>query len=153
MNVLQSAVSFVLILGSLSLSAQTQKYPKPIKPPVLRSSLGNYQGNASVTREAAVALIKLPLKVFEFKTNKEFAVSSYQVVYKQITYAEDENGKMKPSKVITAQQFKTTPLPELWISELTQRLLPGEEISFFDIIAKDDKGRVMYAPELNISVK
>lgn len=143
----------LLLLSTLATFSQVKKYPKPVVPPVLRSSLGEQQGKVSIAKEAAVEAIKKPLRIFEYKTNKEYSISSYQVIYRQKTFAEDENGKLNPSSVVTAQLFKSTPLPELWINELSSRLKPGEQINFFDIIAKDDKGRVMYAPELNITIK
>lgn len=153
MPFLKTILVFLFVATGLFATAQNKPKPKPYKPPVLQSYLGSYQGKISLTRETVAALVKLPLKIIDPKTNKEFSLSSYQIIYKQKTLAEDEGGKMKPSKVITAQLFKSTPLPELWIREISERLLPGEELLFFDIIVKDEKGRVMYAPDLNISIK
>ncbi|MBL0183636.1 MAG: hypothetical protein IPP96_15635 [Chitinophagaceae bacterium] len=127
----------------------TQKF----KPPKLTSTLGIRSDSATVEVEEALQLINLPLKITDDKKNL-YSISSYQVMYKRKGVTEDEEtGKVSPASSNVAQLFRETPLPAIWKKVLTEQLRSGEELYFFDIIAKDAQGRYMFAPELRIKVK
>jgi hypothetical protein len=53
---------------------------------------------------------------------------------------------------MVAGTFKFTPMPPIWVNSVKEQVRPGEELYFFDIIAKDAQGRVMYAPDFKIKV-
>ncbi|MBL7703224.1 MAG: hypothetical protein JNM14_13315 [Ferruginibacter sp.] len=128
-----------------------QKYT----PPRLTSMLGIRSGDSvSVLLEEAVQLVKLPLKVTDDKKNV-YTVTSYQALYKKrgVTESEDMSGKTSPTFTTVIDNFKTTPLPLIWIKTLTETLRTGEELFFFDIVVKDAQGRLMFAPNLRIKVK
>jgi len=123
------------------------------KPPKLTSSLGLRSDSATVVVEEALQLIRLPLKITDDKKNI-YTISSYQVMYKRRAVTEDEaTGKVSPTTSSVAQLFRETPLPELWKNIITEQLRPGEEIFFFDVIAKDAQGRFMFAPDLKLKIK
>jgi len=95
----------------------------------------------------------LPLSITDDKKNT-YTISSYQVMYKRMAVTEDEvTGKVSPTTSNVAQLFRETPLPELWKNIMTEQLRPGEEIYFFDVIAKDTQGRLMFAPDLKLKIK
>ncbi len=128
-----------------------QKYT----PPKLTSILGIRSGDsASASVEEALQLITLPLRVTDDKKNI-YTITSYQAMYKRrgVTEAEDMSGKTTPTTTTTIANFKTTPLSPIWIKTLTEQLRIGEELYFFDIVAKDAQGRLMFAPELRIKIK
>ena len=52
-----------------------------------------------------------------------------------------------------SDRFNETPLPKLWRNILTEQMKPGEELYFFDIVAKDAQGRLMFAPDLRLKIK
>jgi hypothetical protein len=41
-------------------------------------------------------------------------------------------------------------MPAIWVTQIKEQVNKGEELYFFDVIAKDAQGRVMYAPNLKI---
>ena len=129
--------------------ATVQKF----KPPKLISSLGIRSDSATIAVEEAVQLIRLPLTITDDKKNP-YGISSYQLMYKRRAVTEDEEtGKVSPTTSNVASLFKETPVPELWKKIITEQLKPGEELYFFDIIAKDTQGRLMFAPDLKIKIK
>jgi hypothetical protein len=133
---------------------------KPVKfqkftPPKLTSMLGIRSGDSvTVVLEEAVQLVKLPLRVTDDKKNV-YTISSYQAMYKKrgVTESEDMSGKTAPAFTTVIDNFKTTPLPPMWIKSLTEQLKIGEELYFFDIVVKDSQGRLMFAPDLRIKIK
>lgn len=148
---------------SFALTAVVAQKPKPITklppafqkftPPVLVSMLGIRSDSVAVFIEEAVQLVKLPLKVTDDKKNV-YTISSYQFMYKRRAVTEDEEtGKVTPIISNVSNLFKTTPLPALWINAITEQIKPGEELYFFDIVAKDKEGRLMFAPDLKIKIK
>ena len=129
--------------------ATVQKF----KPPKLISSLGIRSDSAVVAVEEAKQLVNLPLIITDEKKNP-YTISSYQLMYKRRAVTEDEQtGKAIPTTSSVADLFRQTPLPELWKKNITEQLRPGEELYFFDIIAKDAQGRLMFAPDLKIKTK
>ena len=99
-------------------------------------------------------MVKMKLKPDFFDDKKGvYTVSSYQFLYKKKGVTEnEETGKVSPTTTIVSQRFKTTPLPQVWIDNVRQEVKSGEELYFFDVIAKDAQGRVMYAPDFKIKV-
>ena len=129
--------------------ATVQKF----KPPKLTCSLGIRTDSATIAVEEAVQLIRLPLKITDDKKSP-YTISSYQLMYRRRAVTEDEEtGKVTPTISNVADLFRETPLPELWKKIITEQLRPGEELYFFDIIAKDAQGRLMFAPDLKIKTK
>ena len=127
--------------------------PQKTKPPKLQTMLGIYKDSVSVPAAEVEALIALPLKIYDDKKN-EYMISSYQFLYRKKGVTEDEaTGKVTPASSISSSLFKTSPLPELWINIIREEVKPGEELYFFDVIAKNAQGRVMYAPDLKITVR
>ncbi len=157
----------VCTLGAAVVLAQKPK-PAPAKPvaakpvafqkytpPALTSALGIRSGDdAVVVVEEALQLIKLPLRITDDKKNV-YTISSYQAMYKKkgVTESDDMSGKTAPVYTTVIDNFKTTPLPPLWIKSLSETLRTGEELFFFDIVVKDAQGRLMFAPNLRIKIK
>ena len=155
-------ILFAVVL-SITLTTVIAQKPKPtavkptkfqkFTPPKLTSMLGIRTDTATVYREEAVQLVKLPLKVTDDKKNV-YTISSYQLMYKRRAVTEDEQtGKVSPVISNVSDLFRETPLPALWIKILTEQMRAGEELYFFDIVAKDAQGRLMFAPELKIKIK
>jgi hypothetical protein len=95
----------------------------------------------------------LPLTIYD-KDKTAYAVSSYQFLYRKKVVTEDEaTGKISNASSIYSQQFFKSPLPANWIAKIREEVKPGEELYFFDVIAKDTQGRVMYAPDIKITIK
>lgn len=140
--------------------AQTPK-PTTVKPktfqkftpPKLITALGIRTDTATVFVEEALQLVKLPLKVSDDKKNM-YTVTSYRAMYKRRAVTEDEQtGKVSPVMSSVSELFRTTPLSGIWLKTLTEQMHPGEELYFYDIVAKDSQGRLMFAPELRIKIK
>ena len=155
--------TFVLVIGliglAVSASAQTKPaskstvttFPK-IKPPKLHTSLGGFKDTSSVPVATAQNIISQKIRIYDDK-NVEYGISSYQFLYRKIGVAPDESGKNVPITTISTDRFKVSPLPELWVNLVKEQLKAGEEFYFFEVIAKDAQGRVMYAPDLKILIK
>lgn len=130
-----------------------QKTFQKFTPPKLTTALGIRKDTATVFLEEAVQLVRLPLKISDDKKNV-YSISSYRTMYKRRAVTEDEQtGKVSPVMSNVSDIFRTTPLSALWIKILTEQMRPGEELHFFDIVAKDQQGRLMFAPELRIKIK
>lgn len=157
---------FFTIVFAFNISVVFAQKPKPktttiakpagfqkFSPPKLISILGIRSDSAVVFREEALQLINLPLKVTDDKKGI-YTISSYQVMYKRKGVTEDEKtGKVSPITSTTTDIFRTPTLSPIWIKILTEQIRAGEELYFFDIVAKDAQGRLMFAPELKIKVK
>ena len=161
MRILFKAVFFVIAtcFSVQSINAQKPRTKKNIitvkkfKAPKLLTSIGSFNDSSVLSVAQAETVIAMPLKIVDSKKN-EYAVSSYQFLYKRKVVTEDEQtGKMSPASSISSERFNATPLPELWVNIIREELKPGEELFFFDVIAKDLQGRVMYASNLKIMVK
>jgi len=126
---------------------------KKFKPPKLYTSLGNFRDSSFITAAEAESIISMPLKIVDDK-KVVYTVSSYQFLYKRKVVTEDElTGKVSPASSISSDRFKVSPLPELWVNIIKEQVKSGEEIYFFDVIAKDAKGVAMYASNLKLFVK
>lgn len=154
---------FLTVVLSISFATVLGQKPKPatakpgtfqkFTPPKLTSRLGIRTDTASVYIEEAVQLVKLPLKITDDKNNI-YTISSYQFMYKRRAVTEDEeSGKITPITSKVSDLFRETPLPALWKKILIEQMRVGEELYFFDIVAKDEQGRLMFAPELLIKIK
>ena len=107
----------------------------------------------SVSVQEAENIIGQPLLIFDDKKGV-YTISSYQFLYRKKGVTEnEETGKVTPITSISSSRFKITPLPDTWTSQVKEQVKSGEELFFFDVIAKDAQGRVMYAPNLKIMVK
>ncbi|MBP6431041.1 MAG: hypothetical protein KA319_04685 [Ferruginibacter sp.] len=130
---------------------------KGFKPPKLTTTLGIYKDSATIFVEEGLQLIATPLKITDDKGGK-YTISSYQFLYKKIGVAEEENedgptGKTRPVTSISADLFKATPLTKIWVTTIQEQLKKGEEFFFFDVIVKDEQGRLMFAPTLKLKMK
>ncbi len=124
-----------------------------IKPPKLKTYLGILTDSSTVTIDQAKEFIGSSLKVTDDKNNI-LTVTYYQFLYKRKAVNEDENtGKLTPTTSIASDYFTSTPLPEKWISIIKEELIAGEELYFFDVIAKDSQGHPFYAPNIKIITK
>ncbi|MFT3908180.1 MAG: hypothetical protein QM737_02040 [Ferruginibacter sp.] len=137
--------------GKPAKKSDVVKVPK-FKAPKLQTLLDKYKDSVSVSADEAVRIIGMPLKISDDKKT-EYSISSYQFLYRKKGITEDEEGKTQPTSTISADRFKVTPLPQLWVNLIIEQVKAGEEFYFFDVIAKDAQGRVMYAPNLKITIR
>ena len=161
MRILVKAISFFVLsfFVASNLNAQKPTDKKPgttavkFKPPKLYTFLGTYKDSVTVPVTIGESIVGAALKIYDDKKTA-YSISSYQFMYKKKTVTEDENtGKVTPANSIASDRFKTTPLPQLWINKLREDLKAGDELYFFDVIAKDAKGMVMYASNLKIIIQ
>lgn len=154
------AALLACLLPALSLQAQPPRNntAKPavqkFKPPKLITSVGNRSDSVLLSREEALQLIGQPLEIHDDKKGT-YTISSYQFLYRRREVREDDDmsGKVTPTSSIVSDLFKTTPLPDVWLKNISEQLQPGEEMLFYDVIAKDAGGRLMFAPTFKIKVK
>ena len=144
----------VIVMANIGLQAAAQTKPfVKTKPPKLYTQLGAYRDSVTITVAEAEQMVAMQLKIFDDKKTA-YTVSSYQLAYRKIGVTEDEQtGKVTPTYTLTSSLFKTTPLPASWMQQLKEQVKPGDELWFFDVIAKDAQGRVMYAPDLKFRIK
>lgn len=134
------------------MQAQTKPVAK-YKVPPLYTQLGGFRDSVSIPVSEAENIIGQQLKIFDDKKGV-YTVSSYQFLYRKKGVTENEKtGKVSPITSIVSSRFKITPLPTTWINQVRETVKSGEELFFFDVIAKDAQGRVMYAPNLKIMVR
>ena len=150
---------FALILLSSNCFSQTKTNKESvktikIKPPHLITSMGVLKDSINTTPlDQVKALLGAPLKVTDDKNNI-LTVTYYQFYYKSIAIVQDEKtGKYKQTYSIAADYFTSSPLPEKWTKIIRDELVSGEELFFFDIVAKDKDGHIFYAPNLKIITK
>lgn len=144
---------FCLVLTlPLGAQAQTQNSTKTekYKVPKISTLLGSYKDSVKIPVAEILKIINQPL-FFTDGSNMKYTLSSYQVLYKKNAVTEDEAGQVKPTTSISSARFKTSPLSAIWLKVINEQLSTAEEILFFDIIVKDEKGRVMYAPNLKFT--
>jgi hypothetical protein len=143
----------VVLVASLQLNAQTKPATIKFKAPQLYTQLGAYRDTVTIAVAEAESIIGQPLHIYDDKKGL-YTVSSYQFLYRRRGVTEnEETGKVSPMSSIISQLFKITPLPQSWIDNIREQVKSGEELFFFDVIAKDAKGRVLYAPNLKIMIK
>ena len=145
----------ILLINSADAQLKKNKVntAKGIKPPKLITWLGEYRDTVSLPVNEAERIIALPLKVGD-KSDAFYTISSFRLIYKKKNkFEDDETGKISTTSTAVSRLFRSTPLPELWLNTIREQLHQGEELYFFDIIAKDTQGRIMYAPGLKILVQ
>ena len=145
------SVFFVLTLMMLTF-AQVSVAQQKVKPPKLTTSISGVNDSVTRTLAEAQALLDKPLRISDDKQNI-YTVSSYQFLYRKNIAIEDEQGRVSKGTSLQSQRFRESPMPAIWIKSIREELQAGEMLYFFDIIVKDEKGRVMYAPDLKIMVK
>jgi len=139
----------LIAFGSFGQNKGSEKY----KPPKLFTSLGSVNHSDTLLVKDVVALVPLSLTITD-GSKRKYEISSYQLAYTRAAFTEDEiTGKTMPTTTMVSSLFRSTPLPEIWISQVTQDLKPGEELYFFDVFVKDEKGRILAAPNLRINTK
>lgn len=152
--------SFVCLFAVNSQAQHRNNSPKStitttpkFKPPKLYTSLNSFKDSSTISVDQAVDAIAMPLRIVDDKKNV-YSISSYQFMYKKRGVTEDEQtGKLSPTTTISADRFKQTPLTEIWVKTIQSQLKSGEELYFFDVIAKDAQGRVLLASDLKLFVK
>jgi hypothetical protein len=152
MNFFKLLLLAFVLLSSQQLLAQTKPAPVKFKPPKLFTQMGGFRDSVTLSVAEAENIINQPLKIFDDKKGL-YTISSYQFLYRRKVVTEDEaTGKPIPTSSMVAGTFKVTPMPQIWVNSVKEQVRPGEELYFFDIIAKDAQGRVMYAPDFKIKV-
>ena len=154
-NIFFLACSVFLTSGVFAQKSSPQKiqYYKKFKVPKLITSLGNFKDTMFVSPQVADSLLGISFKISDAK-NTPYSISSYSFLYRKIVATEDEQtGKVSNTTSVKSSLFKASPLPQLWQNVIRENLRTGEELLFFDVIAKDPQGRVMYAPNLKLIIK
>ncbi len=155
MKLFISILCCLCLLASTTLFAQKATRTATVnwKPPKTNTVLGASKDTSYVILEEGKQLLGLPLRVLDDKKNS-FPISSYQFLYRRKIVTEDEQtGKTSAASSIVAQTFRVTPLPEIWVKTLNEQLQSGEELYFFDVVAKDAQGKLFFAPNLLIKIK
>lgn len=154
---------FLTFVCTSTMAVVLAQKPKPVvtkpaifekfTPPKLISQLGIRSDTVSVFLEEAKQLVKIPLKVTDGKKNN-YTIASYHVQYRRRAVTEDEQtGKVSPIISSVSDFFKETPIPNRWSNILVEQMRVGEELFFYDIVAKDAAGRLMFAPVILIKIK
>src|SRR5690606_7119693 len=117
------------------------------KVPKLSTILSTYKDSLGLPVEEIKKIIDKKLIITD-GTPLKYEISSYQILYTRNAFTEDEQGNPIPTKSLASARFRSSPIPDLWIKIIREDIRKGEEIYFFDIIVKDEKGRIMYAPDL-----
>ena len=146
-------ILLLLVTGN-TLFAQTTPVITHIhkfKPPVVQTFLGKDTGTGTlISVDEGKNIISLPLAVKDAKNNSYF-ISSYSFLYKRVGVVQDEEtGKVTSETDAVGQKFTDTPLKDIWVSNIRESLQKGEEFYFYDIIVKDNQGRLFFAPELRL---
>ena len=150
-------LSTILFLFSTVSDAQQPKINKPatiqkFKPPKVLSYWGIRSDSSSITVDEALQLLTIPIRVVDADKNN-FTISSYLFLYRKLGVIEDEEtGKTHLASTISSQQFSTTPLPPIWITSISEQLKTDEELNFYDIVVKDNKGHLFFAPPIKIKI-
>ena len=155
-NYTRKITGLLLIMMAVQF-AVAQNPAKPVskyKPPVVKTYLGTNTGSGTpITVEEGKKIISLPLTVVDSKNNT-YPIASYQFSYKRIGFKEDDStGETTQESDMVAARFRDTPLSNIWISTIQDELHSGEELYFFDIVAKDKEGKMFFAPELKLIVQ
>lgn len=145
----------VIMIVAIVPGSQAQQTTKPapkFKPPAVIVYLGGHKNGDSISKETAKMLLPLPLKVLDSKNN-EYTVENYQFLYKKKSFVQDpETGKIQEVFTMSADIFKETPLPKVWIENVGIKLQKGEEFYFFDIIVRDKQGNRFLAPNIKLFI-
>jgi hypothetical protein len=125
-----------------------------IKQPKLKTYLTNTTDSIiTLNVDQAKAVIGNTLKVADDRMNI-YSITYYQFLYKRKVLVEDEKtGKMSPTTSIASDNFRSTPLSNIWTKTIREQLIPGEELYFFDVVVKNTQGTPFYAPSLKILIQ
>lgn len=155
-KIIAAVVIMFIAVGALAQPPKNQAKNTPVqkaKLPKLTSALGSRSDSAIVSVDEASNLIAQPIKVTDDK-KVGYTVSTFQCLYKRKGVTEDEvTGKVTPTSSIVAKQFTGATLSSIWVNTIQQQLQPGEEILFFDIVAKDAQGKLMFAPNIKLKTQ
>jgi hypothetical protein len=145
---------WLVMLSSFSIAQTPAKPVAKYKPPVVKTYLGNDTGiGTKISVAEGKQIIALPLKIIDAKNNI-YPITSYQFSYKRIGIVEDDStGVTTPQSDMVAARFRDTPLSTVWITTIQDELHSGEELYFFDIVAKDKDGKIFFAPELKLVIE
>ena len=139
-------------LAAQPVKSNNQTTLQKFKPPKVMSYWGIRKDSTGISVDEALQLLAIPIRVTDVNNNI-YSISSYQFVYRKIGIIEDEEtGKTHLSSTISAQQFRITPLPEIWIKSISEQLKAGEELNFFDVVVKDNHGHLFFAPTIKIKI-
>lgn len=126
---------------------------KKFKPPVVHTMWGNNKNGAAISTEEAVKILSLPIKIVD-EGNHNYTVNNYRFLYRsKSTVDNEQTGKKENSYTVNSDNFTTTPLSKVWIDNIKNNLKPGEQLYFFDILVKDDQGRLFFSPDLKITIQ
>lgn len=139
---------------TLSFSQKTNSKTSPIfKPPVVKTLIGIRSGFDTVHVEEATQLIGLPLMVKD-KNGNTYKIDNYRFLYREKGFIENtETGRPEVNYTMVASRFDNSPLPKVWIENIQQKIKPGEELYFFEILVSDKEGRMFYAPDVRLIIK
>lgn len=158
MKLIRTFLAAAILAFSVNAYAQRTAAPRtakpaPVKPPRLTASIGSFKDTMDISVKDAEKIIGQQLKITDAK-GVPYEISSYQFLYRQIVTSEDEQtGKPYNTYAVKSSLFKTTPLPPVWVNMVSERLRAGEEFIFFDVIGRDAKGQVFYAPTIKLILK
>jgi len=146
-----STILFCLI--SVCSFSQAKKTNSPYKVPPLYTTINGLNHKAVITpAQANILITKLP--VVKDDKNTEYSISSYIVAYyKVVNRVNEETGKVEKDKDLVSNRFFQSAPAEIFTAPLINNFQTGEEIFYTDIIVKDSKGRIMYAPDVRIFIK
>jgi hypothetical protein len=151
-----SKIVLMITIAIVSNNAMAQKKPKTstFKPPVVKSSIGGVHGTKdSVSVTTTQQIIDSAIRVVDAK-GTTYTITHYQFVFKRLGAVEnDSTGKVTSVSDLAAGEFISTPLTDIWRKTIKETAVAGEELYFTDIIVKDSKGHVFYAPEIRIGIK
>ncbi|MEO5967770.1 MAG: hypothetical protein ABIP69_05885 [Ferruginibacter sp.] len=148
-----------VFLCLLSFQGFSQKTPDkitkgtPFKVPLLYTTINNLNSKSFLSQDEAGKVLNMPLEVKDDKKG-DYTIASYLIAYYKVSQKQDEvTGKAVKVVNLVSQRFTSTPIPGIFLNPLIGHFTSGEEIMFLDIIVKDSKGRVMYAPDLKLTIK
>ena len=147
---------FLLFMPSLFSAAQEKSVitkVKKFKPPVVQTMWGNSKNEATVTKEEAIRMLSMPIKIVD-SGNHIFTVDNYRFLYRSKSIVENEQtGKKEVAFTVTSNKFTATPLSNAWVDNIKNSLKPDEQLFFFDVLVRDDKGRLFFAPDIKITIQ
>ncbi len=158
MHYFRILVLFSFFAGGATISYAQKSVSKVVKtsakykPPKLITLLSTYKDSTLVNAGEAEHILSMPLRVIDDKKNV-YSISSYQFLYRKNVVTEDEEtGKVSATTSLLSDRFRKSPLPENWVIKVAEQLKAKELLYFFDIIVKDNQGRIMYAPDFKITI-
>jgi hypothetical protein len=142
-----------IVIVSNDAIGQTNPTPVKFKPPVVTTSLDGISGlTATMPVSKGKQIIDSSLKIMDTKGNL-YTITYYEFAFTRVGAVEDDStGKVTPTTELIADHFYATPLTDIWRKTIRETLVAGEIFHFTDIIVKDSKGNIFYAPELKIAM-